>query len=99
MDPSRNVWADSVEKLGFDGVRCRIHTDTKNSFETVIPLPGTHMVYNAMAGTCIGLALGLSIDEIRAGIESLKPLPAAAIFFIPNITHCLMTATTQTRLP
>ena len=41
MDPSRDVWADSVEKLGFDGVRCRIHTDTKNSFETVIPLPGT----------------------------------------------------------
>ena len=82
MDPSRDVWADSVEKLGFDGVRCRIHTDTKNSFETVIPLPGTHMVYNAMAGTCIGLALGLSIDEIRAGIESLKPLPGRS-----NILH------------
>ena len=82
MDPSRDVWADSVEKLGFDGVRCRIHTDAKNSFETVIPLPGTHMVYNAMAGTCIGLSLGLSIDEIRSGIESLKPLPGRS-----NILH------------
>ena len=82
MDPSHDVWADSVEKLGFDGVRCRIHTDAKNSFEAVIPLPGTHMVYNAMAGTCIGLALGLSIDEIRAGIESLKPLPGRS-----NILH------------
>ena len=82
MGPSRKVWADSIEKLGFDGVRCRIHTDSETSFETAIPLPGTHMVYNAMAGTCIGLSLGLSIEEIRAGIESLKPLPGRS-----NILH------------
>ena len=82
MDPSHKVWADSIEKLGFDGVRCRIHTDAETSFEAAIPLPGTHMVYNAMAGTCIGLSLGLSIEEIRAGIESLKPLPGRS-----NILH------------
>ena len=82
MNSSCQIWADSIEKLGFDGVRCRIHTDACTSFDVTIPLPGTHMVYNAMAGTCIGLALGLSIEEIRAGIEVLKPLPGRS-----NILH------------
>ena len=32
------------------------------------------MVYNALAGTAVGLALGLTLKEIQAGIEALKPV-------------------------
>lgn len=32
------------------------------------------MVYNALAGTAVGLALGLTLDEIKAGIEALEPV-------------------------
>ena len=32
------------------------------------------MVYNALAGTAVGCKLGLSLDEIRAGIEALVPI-------------------------
>ena len=38
------------------------------------PIPGRHMVYNALAGTAVGLSLGLTTDEIRQGIESLLPV-------------------------
>ena len=32
------------------------------------------MVYNALAGTAVGLTYGLTLEEIRAGIESLQPV-------------------------
>ena len=32
------------------------------------------MVYNALAGTCVGLTYGLTLEQIRAGIESLQPV-------------------------
>ncbi len=75
------VRADRIEKLGLNGVRCRISTDSFD-FTVTIPLPGVHMVYNALAGTCVGLSLGLSADEIREGIEALRPLPGRS-----NILH------------
>ena len=40
----------------------------------MIPIPGQHMVYNALAGTAVGLACGLDLDQIRRGIESLQPV-------------------------
>ena len=32
------------------------------------------MVYNALAGTCVGLALGLTLEEIKTGIESAQTI-------------------------
>lgn len=32
------------------------------------------MVYNALAGTAVGLTYGLNLEEIKAGIESLQPV-------------------------
>lgn len=43
------------------------------SFQAEIPLPGEHMVYNALAAAAVGEALGLSVDEIAAGISAVKP--------------------------
>ena len=80
-NPSDQVWADQVENLGLQGVRCRIHAKGQD-MQVTIPLPGTHMVYNACAGVCAGLSLGLSMEEIRQGIETLKPLGGRS-----NILH------------
>ena len=67
------VWADEIENLGLMGMRCRIHAEGET--QTVhIPLPGNHMVYNALAGTAVGLSFGMTLPEICQGIESLKPL-------------------------
>lgn len=81
MEPSSQVWADQVENLGLDGVRCRIHAG-EQTIDVTIPLPGTHMVYNACAGVCAGLSLGLTPEQIRNGIEALKPLSGRS-----NILH------------
>lgn len=81
LSPSFDVWADQVEHLGFDGIRCQIHASGQ-TIDVTIPIPGIHMVYNAMAGASVGLALGLSMEEIRSGIEALKPLGGRS-----NILH------------
>lgn len=39
-----------------------------------IPVPGMHMVLNAMAACGVGLSMGLSIKQIKKGIEELKPV-------------------------
>lgn len=73
LQPSLDLYAENLENLGLRGSRCDFVTRA-GRFSAVIPIPGHHMVYNALAGTAVGLALGLSPDEIRAGIEALQPV-------------------------
>ena len=67
------LWADEITSRGLKGISCCIHTP-EGSFSVLIPIPGQHMVYNALAGTAVGLTYGLSLEQIRAGIESLQPV-------------------------
>lgn len=73
MDSSFDVWADNVYSVGLKGTKCTIHT-IKGSFEVLIPIPGKHMVHNAMAATLAGIILGLDTAQIQAGIEKLEAL-------------------------
>lgn len=73
LNPELDLYAEQIENLGLAGTRCTFVTKA-GSFEAQIPIPGRHMVYNALAGTAVGLALGLTTEEIRAGIESLTAL-------------------------
>ena len=45
------------------------------SFDCVVPLPGIHMVSNALAGAAVGYSLDLTNEEIKAGIENLPSIP------------------------
>lgn len=73
LKPTHEIWADKLETLGIYGIACRIHTP-KESFEVKIPIPGHHMVYNALAATAVGLLMGISAAEIKKGIESVEAL-------------------------
>ncbi len=73
MDSSNDVYAKQVENLGLDGLKCVISTPV-GEFATHIHIPGMHMVYNALAGTCVGLALGLTLEEIKTGIENAQTI-------------------------
>lgn len=64
----KDVYADEMECLGLEGTKARIHMG-EEAFDVVIPIPGEHNVYNALAAACVGRRLGLSIEEIRSGIE------------------------------
>lgn len=69
----KNIYASDVENLGLKGMQAEIHTPA-GSFTAKIPIPGEHNVYNALAGTAVGLALGLSLEEIRAGIAAARTI-------------------------
>ena len=72
MDPSvADVYATSVVNHGLFGSDAVIHTP-EGVFDAKVPLPGRHMVMNALAATAVGLRLGLSKDQIREGISSVK---------------------------
>lgn len=73
VETDRQAKALAVESLGLEGTKVEISYG-EDDFETVIPVPGFHMVYNALAATCIGKALGLTFEEIDAGIRSLKAI-------------------------
>ena len=73
LDEKHDYYADQIESVGLKGTKCCIHTP-KEIFETLIPIPGRHMVYNALAGTAVGMSYGLTCEEIKKGIESLQSL-------------------------
>ena len=73
VDNHQGVWADEIESRGLKGISCRIHAG-EESFKVLIPIPGRHMVYNALAGTAVGLTYGMNMEEIKKGIESLQSL-------------------------
>ena len=67
----KSVYATDVENLGMEGMRAKIHTP-KGEFAAYIPLAGEHNVYNALAGTAVGLMLDLTLEEIAEGIGAVK---------------------------
>ena len=73
MEKTNDVYARTVENLGLDGLKCNISTPA-GVFSAHIHIPGMHMVYNALAGTCVGLACGLTLKEIKTGIEKAETI-------------------------
>ena len=73
IDSDRMISATQIHSLGLKGIACRICTG-QGDFDVTIPIPGYHMVYNALAGTVVGLSLGMTTEEIKRGIEKLESL-------------------------
>ncbi len=71
VENHQGIWADEIKPEGLKGISCCIHAG-EESFSVLIPVPGKHSVYNALAATAVGLTYGLTIEEIRKGIESLQ---------------------------
>ena len=67
--------AGNMQALGLKGTACTIYLPDGTSFDCTVPLPGIHMVSNALAGAAVGYTLDLTPDEIKAGIEGLPSLP------------------------
>ncbi|MBE5853127.1 MAG: UDP-N-acetylmuramoyl-tripeptide--D-alanyl-D-alanine ligase [Lachnospiraceae bacterium] len=77
------LYADELTSKGLFGTQMKIHVSREaetefpelyeEAFYADMPLPGEHMVYNALAATAVGLTLGLTTEEIAAGIEVVQP--------------------------
>lgn len=83
LNPEGNdLYADEIENLGLMGSSAMIHVSAGvpgapaqgTDFAVRIPLPGSHMVYNALAAAAVGFSLGLTEEEIADGIASVQPV-------------------------
>lgn len=75
-----DIYATDVESKGLLGSTARIHAP-EGSFDVLVPLPGIHMVMNALAATAVGLNLGLTLKEIAEGIASVQAVAGRSRVF------------------
>lgn len=72
VENKKDIYADDILMVGLEATKCTIHTE-KGSFEVTIPIPGVHMVENALSAVAVGLEMGMTLKKIKAGIESFVP--------------------------
>lgn len=66
-----DIYAQDIQSNGLFGSDFTLNLMGEELFATV-PLPGQHMVINALAAAGVGHILGMSKEEILAGIGSVK---------------------------
>lgn len=69
----QEVYAADVVSRGLWGSDASLRMGERE-FEVHVPLPGTHMVLNAAAAACVAGILGLTTEQIAAGIEKITPV-------------------------
>ncbi len=73
LHQENDIFASDMINKGLFGSCCSIHAGN-NTFMAEIPLPGSHMVLNALAATAVGTLLEVTPDRIAYGIKAVKPV-------------------------
>jgi len=68
LDPTADLWADEITGEGLDGIRFRFHYQG-DTLHVRVPLLGRHSVHTALRAAAVGLAEGLSWEEIVRGMQ------------------------------
>lgn len=68
-----DVYADDVVNKGLFGSEAVMHMEG-GAYPIQIPLPGEHMVYNALAAACVGRILKMEFWQIVQGIAKVQPV-------------------------
>ncbi len=69
--PDTAVTAKRVWLNGMDGSEVDLRAP-QGSVTVKLPLPGLYNVYNALAAAAAAIALGASLDHVRAGLEEMS---------------------------
>ena len=69
-----DVYASNIENLGLEGSSFTANFPDGSRYEMTVPLPGYHVVENAIAAAAVGYLMGLNLEEIRRGMSSTEPL-------------------------
>lgn len=72
LEESAAITARDIRALGVKGVSFAVQTPA-GSMSVTLALPGVHNVANALATTAVGLACGLDLTQIQAGLEAVQP--------------------------
>jgi len=68
LSPQADLWADSIESEGLEGLRFRFHYGEETVYARV-PMLGHHSVHTALRAAAVGLVEGLSWQEIMVGLR------------------------------
>ena len=71
LDPKNEIFASDILSRGLHGTHAVIHASMQ-VFPVEIPLPGEHMVRNALAAAGVGFLMGLTAQEIKEGIAAVE---------------------------
>lgn len=72
-NPAQEVIAANVAGRGLWGSDAKLRMGDE-AFDIYVPLPGIHMVLNAAAAACVAGLLGLTSEQIAAGIRKITPV-------------------------
>lgn len=73
LDPGCRYYAKQIENCGLKGTSA-VFCTPDSEFSAHISIPGSHMVYNALAAIAVGRVLRMDDAGIKRGIEALVPL-------------------------
>ncbi|MDX1733277.1 MAG: UDP-N-acetylmuramoyl-tripeptide--D-alanyl-D-alanine ligase [Halioglobus sp.] len=73
LDSAAAISATAINLQGVDGVSFTASTP-EGDIAIRLSLAGRHNVANALAAIAVGMACGLSLTDIRDGLESLQPV-------------------------
>ncbi|HNR46074.1 MAG TPA: UDP-N-acetylmuramoyl-tripeptide--D-alanyl-D-alanine ligase [Anaerolineaceae bacterium] len=68
LDPEADLWADEIESQGLKGILFRLHYRQETLYLRA-PMIGQHSVHTVLRATAVGLAEGLSWQEIVTGLQ------------------------------
>lgn len=71
FSPSCFTYASDVVYNGMDSASFTLHMG-KDSIDVLLPVSGRHHVLDALAAAAAGHELGLTMEEIKSGLESFK---------------------------
>ena len=86
QNPTNEVFASNVVNRGLLGSKAVIHMGLE-VFPIEIPLPGIHMVNNALAAAAVGKCMGLTKEQIRVGILKVETVGGRShVISLPTYT-------------
>lgn|GEM_PF-34170 len=71
INSNRSIHSSEIRPLGLTGTNVNLYAG-EETINVTISIPGSHMVYNALAALAVGKDLGMTIEEVKRGIEKLK---------------------------
>ncbi|MBQ2411974.1 MAG: UDP-N-acetylmuramoyl-tripeptide--D-alanyl-D-alanine ligase [Anaerotignum sp.] len=71
IENKKDFYADEIEQIGLEKTACTIHTPI-GDIRVDVPIPGVHMVLNALSAAAVGVELGLTLEQVKAGIETFQ---------------------------
>ncbi len=74
LSPEADLWADDLQSLGLAGIQARLHYQDEATIVRA-PLLGLHNVQTVLRAAAVGLLMGLSWDELSAGLWNLNNAP------------------------